>query len=220
VLALSNLDRMLRIKLAHDAKPGSVSARQVEGQQAYCFAIKRPKIGDEQLCFDAVTKLLLSADLRHGYGKNVFPGYTAVKSKVFPQQIKWSDERGVVLEVRNVKITTVQPAPDMFKAPEASPQMQSLQTPTGDDITAAEITTRTEPVYPQMAKIAHITGFIHIYGIIGVDGRLRQLHLQSGHPILAQASLDAVKNWEYKPAMCDTTPVPMETELKIQFSIR
>lgn len=220
VLALSNLDRLLRIKLADDAKPGATLMRQVEGQPAYCFTIKRPKAGEEQLCFDAATRFPLSANLRYGYARNVFLGYKAVKDKVFPQQIKWSDERGVILEVQNLKITTVQPAPDTFKPPEAGPQLQSLQMATCDDIKVAEITTRTEPVYPQMARIAHITGFVHIYGIIGTDGRLHELHVQSGQPILAQASLDAVKNWEYKPALCGSTPVPTETELKIQFSIR
>lgn len=219
ILALSRLDRLWRISLPDHAEIGGVSLRQVHDQEAYCFTVKRPKTVEQQFCFDASTKLLFSTTVGKGYSQNTFWGYTAVKSKVVPQQIKWLDGKEVVLEVQNLKVTTVQPAPDMFKVPETNPQLKNLQMQTCDDMKAAEITKRIEPVYPQMAKIAHIIGTVHIYGIIGADGRLHQLEVQSGHPILVQASLEAVKQWEYEPAMCATTPIATETDLRIKFSI-
>src|SRR5215813_11157598 len=56
---------------------------------------------------------------------------------------------------------------------------------------------RIEPVYPQMAKIAHITGDVILQATISKAGAIENLRAVQGHPILIQAALDAVRQWKY-----------------------
>ena len=55
------------------------------------------------------------------------------------------------------------------------------------------------PVYPELAKQAHIQGTVRLAALIGEDGTVEQLRLISGHPFLVKAAFDAVKQWRYRP---------------------
>ena len=74
-----------------------------------------------------------------------------------------------------------------------------------------------DPVYPQMARIAHIQGTVLISAIIDKQGNLENLRPASGHPILIQAALDAVKQWKYRPFTVNEKPVEVETVIKVMF---
>ncbi len=76
---------------------------------------------------------------------------------------------------------------------------------------------RVEPQYPQMAKVAHIQGDVMLAATISKSGIIENLHLISGHPILAQAAMDAVKQWKYKPYLLNGEPVEVETTVKVTF---
>src|SRR5258708_5953337 len=56
-----------------------------------------------------------------------------------------------------------------------------------------------EPVYPQMARIAHIQGNVVLRIIINKRGEVANMLTVSGHPILVQAAMNAVKSWRYRP---------------------
>jgi TonB family protein len=73
------------------------------------------------------------------------------------------------------------------------------------------------PVYPQMARIAHIQGDVLMSAIINKRGEVENLRPISGHPILVQAALDAVKHWKYTPFITNGAPVEVETVVKVTF---
>jgi periplasmic protein TonB len=73
------------------------------------------------------------------------------------------------------------------------------------------------PTYPQMARIAHIQGDVILQATISKTGTVENLHGVSGHPILIQAALDAVRQWRYKPYILNGEPVEVETTIKVQF---
>ncbi|HEY7406330.1 MAG TPA: energy transducer TonB [Candidatus Angelobacter sp.] len=73
------------------------------------------------------------------------------------------------------------------------------------------------PQYPQMARIAHIQGDVVLQATISKNGTVENLHALSGHPILIQAALDAVRQWRYKPYVLNGEPVEVETTIKVQF---
>lgn len=73
------------------------------------------------------------------------------------------------------------------------------------------------PTYPQMARIAHIQGDVVLQATISKSGTVENLHALSGHPILIQAALDAVRQWKYKPYVLNGEPVEVETTIKVQF---
>jgi periplasmic protein TonB len=58
---------------------------------------------------------------------------------------------------------------------------------------------RVEPHYPEEAKEARIQGRVVLQAEISKDGIVQNLQLVSGDPVLAQAAIDAVKKWKYKP---------------------
>src|SRR5581483_5013022 len=60
---------------------------------------------------------------------------------------------------------------------------------------------RVDPRYPQIAVTSHIEGVVKMEGLIGVDGRIRSLAVQSGNPLLAPAAMDAVRQWLYEPTL-------------------
>lgn len=83
----------------------------------------------------------------------------------------------------------------------------------------AKLVKQVIPVYPQIAKAARISGVVHLVGVIGKDGRIQQLQLLSGHPMLAQAALDAVRQWIYKPTLLNGEPVEVTAPIDVNFTL-
>jgi protein TonB len=79
---------------------------------------------------------------------------------------------------------------------------------------------RVEPVYPPIAIKAHIGGVVHLEGIIGVDGRIRELRVLDGHFMLTKAALEAVSRWVYKPTLLNGEPVEVVAPITVTFNLR
>src|SRR6185437_5473539 len=69
------------------------------------------------------------------------------------------------------------------------------------------------PVYPEIAKITHSQGLVKLEAIIGADGKIRNLRMLSGSPLLVNAALDAVKQWRYQPTLLNGVAVEVVTEI-------
>jgi protein TonB len=74
-----------------------------------------------------------------------------------------------------------------------------------------------DPAYPQMAKIAHVQGDVILQATISKNGTITNLRAVSGHPILIQAAMDAVKEWRYRPYLLNGEPVEVETTITVKF---
>jgi TonB family protein len=74
------------------------------------------------------------------------------------------------------------------------------------------------PVYPALAKSAHITGAVTIEATIGTDGKVVDAKVVQSIPMLDQAALDAVRQWEYLPTMLDGRPVPVLITVTVNFT--
>jgi periplasmic protein TonB len=75
------------------------------------------------------------------------------------------------------------------------------------------------PQYPPEAGRARIEGTVVLLAVIGTDGSVKDLRLESGLPMLAQAAIDAVKQWHYKPYMIDGEPVEVDSRITINFTL-
>ena len=73
--------------------------------------------------------------------------------------------------------------------------------------------------YPFAARRGRIQGQVRMAILIGVEGSVKTVQLISGHPTLAQAAMDAVKQWKYKPFAIAGTPVEVETTVTTNFTI-
>jgi periplasmic protein TonB len=89
----------------------------------------------------------------------------------------------------------------------------------GGEVTAASIITQTRPVYPSLARQARIQGTVVLHAIIDKDGQVAKLEVVSGHPLLVQSALEAVKQWRYKPTQLNGEPVEVDTTIQVTFAI-
>ncbi len=55
--------------------------------------------------------------------------------------------------------------------------------------------------------------------VISKDGRIQNLTLISGHPLLVQSAMDAVRQWTYKPTVLNGNPVEVDTEIDVTFRL-
>jgi len=75
------------------------------------------------------------------------------------------------------------------------------------------------PEYPEAAKKARIQGHVVLRAIISKDGDVENLQIVSGHPQLAPAAIEAVKQWKYRPYLQQGNPVEVETEIDVNFTL-
>lgn len=83
----------------------------------------------------------------------------------------------------------------------------------------AKLVKQVIPLYPPLARNARIYGVVHLVGIIGKDGTIRNLQLIDGHPLLARAALDAVSQWIYKPTLLSGEPVEVICPIDVTFTL-
>jgi TonB family protein len=74
------------------------------------------------------------------------------------------------------------------------------------------------PVYPAIAKSANVSGEVGIEATIGTDGKVSDAKVVRSIPLLDQAALDAVRQWEYMPTLLNGVPVPVTTMVRINFA--
>jgi protein TonB len=86
-------------------------------------------------------------------------------------------------------------------------------------VTSGLLVKRVNPVYPPLARQARIQGQVVLRAQISKDGSIENLQLVSGHPMLVQSALDAVKQWKYKPYLLNGEPVEVDTEVLVNFTL-
>jgi TonB family protein len=75
-----------------------------------------------------------------------------------------------------------------------------------------------KPVYPAIAQSARVGGTVTIEATIGTDGKVTDARVVRSIPLLDQAALDAVRQWEYLPTLLNGVPVPVLTTITINFA--
>ena len=78
---------------------------------------------------------------------------------------------------------------------------------------------KVQPSYPPLARQARIQGTVVLQAQISKTGDIENLQLVSGHPMLAPAAIEAVKQWKYKPYLLNGEPVEVETTVQVNFSL-
>jgi TonB family protein len=82
-----------------------------------------------------------------------------------------------------------------------------IPNPASAQSAARKLKTRIEPAYPELAKKNNISGSARVELLIAADGRVKDVKVLGGNPVLVQAVVSAVTKWKYEPAAEDTTVV-------------
>jgi periplasmic protein TonB len=89
----------------------------------------------------------------------------------------------------------------------------------GGAVEAASLVKQVTPVYPPIAKEAHVSGTVVLHAIIAKDGAVEKLQYVSGPPLLMASAMSAVKEWKYRPTMLNGQPVEVDTTVQVVFSL-
>src|SRR6202789_2977737 len=111
-----------------------------------------------------------------------------------------------------------------FSPPERAAQVVADPAPVrpirvSGSATQATLLSQVAPVYPPIAKTAHISGTVLLHCLIGKDGSVETLEYVSGPPLLMKAALDAVGQWKYKPMLLNGEPVRGGTTVSVVFML-
>jgi TonB family protein len=86
-------------------------------------------------------------------------------------------------------------------------------------VATALLVKKVTPEYPAAARQARIQGQVIMTALINKDGDVESLALVSGDPALSPSAMEAVKQWKYKPYLLNGTPMAVETQVTVNFSI-
>jgi TonB family protein len=90
----------------------------------------------------------------------------------------------------------------------------------GQGIPPPQKTKDVRPVYPRDAQAARVSGVVVIEATIGEDGKVRDAVVLRSIPLLDQASIDAVRQWEFTPTVVDGRPVPVIMTVTVNFALQ
>jgi TonB family protein len=74
------------------------------------------------------------------------------------------------------------------------------------------------PVYPSIAKSAQVQGDVVIEATIDEAGKVADARVVKSIPLLDQAALDAVRQWEYQPSLLNGVPTPVVMTVTVKFT--
>ena len=99
----------------------------------------------------------------------------------------------------------------------AAPVVSTLRISQG--VSQGLLIKKVQPVYPQNAKSMRLEGPVDMEAVIDKEGKITNLKVLKGQPVLARAAMEAVRQWRYKPYYLDGEPVEIQTQITILFKL-
>jgi len=66
---------------------------------------------------------------------------------------------------------------------------------------------RVQPVYPDLARKMNLAGTVKVEVVVAPNGSVKDAKVVGGHPVLANAALEAIKKWRFEPAAMESSGV-------------
>jgi TonB family protein len=111
--------------------------------------------------------------------------------------------------------STKQSAPSEILSAKAS--LPQPPPPISQGITGGQLMHRIAPLYPAQARQLRLEGTVVLTATVSEDGKVRDVKVVDGSPILAQSAVEAVKHWQYKPFELDGKPVKNQITVNVAF---
>ena len=107
----------------------------------------------------------------------------------------------------------------LSSTPTAVPKVAVQRVRVSQGVSTGLLIKKVQPAYPPLARQARIQGQVVLQAEISKEGTIQNLQLISGHPMLAPAAIEAVKQWRYKPYLLNGEPVAVETQVVVNFTL-
>ncbi len=111
-------------------------------------------------------------------------------------------------------VTANKPLPALTSAPV---EMPAFGSPVSQGITGGVLEHKVQPAYPLQALPMRLAGTVILQATIGEKGKVDDVKIISGPPLLTAAAIDAVRQWRYTPFLLDGKPVKMQKQITISF---
>jgi protein TonB len=100
-----------------------------------------------------------------------------------------------------------------------APPEETKRYRTGGQVQLGRLIRRVEPSYPALAKTARASGTVQLEAVVGADGRVREVKVLGGSPLLARAAADAVLKWVYEPTQLNGVPIEIIANITVTFRL-
>jgi protein TonB len=87
----------------------------------------------------------------------------------------------------------------------------------GGSVREPQLIKMVPPVYPSLASKARVTGTVVLEATVTEHGTVEQIRVISGHPLLIEAAINSVKQWQYEPTLLNGIPVAVILTAKVNF---
>jgi protein TonB len=134
-------------------------------------------------------------------------GFTPEK----PIETGWEPPIGVIVG---------DPDPRVIVAPPPPPPERRDPVRVGGAIRQPQKIREVAPVYPPIAQTARVQGIVIIEATIGPDGQVTNARILRSVPLLDEAALEAVRQWQYTPTLLNGVPVPVIMTVTVQFTLQ
>ena len=105
-------------------------------------------------------------------------------------------------------------------APPPPPPPASAPVRVGGNIKPPNKVKDVRPIYPPIAQSARVSGVVIIEATIGADGKVKDAKVLRSIPLLDQAAVDAVKQWQFTPTLLNGVPVPVIMTVTVNFTLQ
>jgi TonB family protein len=172
-----------------------------------------------QYCFSDNLPALRTAT--HAGGVSVFNSIVRFQGQYLARQIKSVDFAGRETDTAVDHIETLDPIVDSDFAPPADAQLvqQSRKIAVSSAVEAGNRIGGLPPTYPENAKMHGIQGTVVLHATISDEGKITDLSVISGPPELQAAAMAAVRTWQYRPYLLAGSPVAVETQINVIYSL-
>ena len=119
---------------------------------------------------------------------------------------------GVIGGAENIEAVLVEPPPV------AKPAQQD-PVRIGGTIRQPQKVHNVDPVYPAIAQAARVQGIVILEATLSPDGRISNARILRSIPLLDQAALEAVRQWQYTPTLLNGVPVPVIMTITVMFTL-
>ena len=92
-------------------------------------------------------------------------------------------------------------------------------TPISQGVSEGALVHQVTPLYPSQALPLRLEGPVVLDATVSENGQLENVKVISGHALLAQAAIDAVRQWRYRPYLLNGKPVRMQTKITVNFKM-
>jgi protein TonB len=89
----------------------------------------------------------------------------------------------------------------------------------GGQVQPGRLLRKVQPVYPALARATRASGTVQLEGVVGTDGRVRELKVVSGNPLLVRAAMDAVAQWLYEPSRLNGDLIEVVALITVTFTL-